>query len=243
MTDRDLHNDRNDDRNHDDDDDRVLKELLTRPADEVDDIDLVDALASARRATPHDTAPASRAASWLGAAGAAAAIALFVAFSGFGKDDNAFGKGDNATAKDGDDAPRAKGDGAGADDLEGLAVFVVDDSGVPRAAKDGATMRARDGLAFAIVGAPAFDYVLVYGVDDERRVFWFYPEVTGATATSVKAAPGELPDVIHDDSLRPGKLVVHAFFSRSPITNDAASTPTRSGPETSDVAVTLEVLP
>jgi len=88
------------------------------------------------------------------------------------------------------------------------------------------TIRKSDDLAFAYSNPPgqaAQTHLLVYGVDEHRHVYWYYPEWTDAAADprAIAVSPGaemrELPHAIRHD-LDGQRLTIVAVF-----TNDEPS--------------------
>jgi hypothetical protein len=98
-----------------------------------------------------------------------------------------------------------------------------------RVGRDGAvrlvdgTIRADDELAFAYSNTARQPYLLIFGVDEHRHVYWFHPAwpVGAAPPSAVRAAPGpgpfELPEAIrpHTDGRQ---LTIYALLSRQSIT-------------------------
>ncbi len=82
---------------------------------------------------------------------------------------------------------------------------------------------ARDGLVFAYRngGPRPFSHLMLFAVDESGRVYWFFPAWTEAVTppTSMPIVAGqeaiELREVVQHD-FAPGRLVVHALFSRKP---------------------------
>jgi hypothetical protein len=81
----------------------------------------------------------------------------------------------------------------------------------------GSTVRSTDDLAFAYCNPSGFHRLLVYGVDEHRHVYWYYPAwsnpVDDPHAIALAAGPGvrELPDAIRHN-LDGRELTIHAVF-------------------------------
>jgi hypothetical protein len=80
-----------------------------------------------------------------------------------------------------------------------------------------ATIRAGDDLAFAYTNAAGFRKLLVYGVDEHRHVYWYFPAWVDPKddphAVGIAAGPGlrELPEAIRHD-FDGHELTLHAVF-------------------------------
>jgi hypothetical protein len=112
--------------------------------------------------------------------------------------------------------------GAPAPTAESPAVWVY------RVARDGTvglaegTIRADDELAFAYSNTAGWPFLLIFGLDEHRHVYWFHPawRVGEPAPAAVHASPGpgpfELPEAIrhHTDGRR---LTVYALLSRQRI--------------------------
>lgn len=72
----------------------------------------------------------------------------------------------------------------------------------------------------------AFDYLMVFAVDDEGTVFWYYPahQVEGENPTSVSIRrtdePVQLPDAVTHE-LREGPMAIVGIFSHEPLEVDS----------------------
>ena len=81
-----------------------------------------------------------------------------------------------------------------------------------------------DGLLFGYtnVGPGSYQHLMLFGVDAEKRVLWFYPAYEQAgtdpvsTPISDNAVESLLPDVVRHD-YAPGPLTVYALFTREPL--------------------------
>ena len=91
------------------------------------------------------------------------------------------------------------------------------DAGPSRA---GDSIRRGDELTFAYGNASNKPFLLVYGVDERRHVFWYYPAWTDAQddPRSIAIQPGAhaLPDAIRHD-LVGSTLEIHAVFTDAPL--------------------------
>ncbi len=111
--------------------------------------------------------------------------------------------------------------------------------GTPKLA--GRSIGADDELAFAYSNPQAKPYVMVFGVDEHRRVYWFHPAwligapVPVAIRASAGPGPHELSDAIRH-SMDGRKLIVFAVFSDRAL--DATTVETRVR-----AAAAVDVLP
>jgi hypothetical protein len=80
-----------------------------------------------------------------------------------------------------------------------------------------AKIRAGDDLAFAYTNASGYKHLFVFGVDEHRHVYWYYPAWTSADddphGVDVAAGPEvrELPEAIRHE-LDGRELTIHAVF-------------------------------
>jgi hypothetical protein len=80
-----------------------------------------------------------------------------------------------------------------------------------------ATIHANDEIAFAYTNPGGFQRLLVYGVDEHRHVYWYYPAWVDPMADphAIAIAPGpelrELPEAIRH-ALDGHELTLHAVF-------------------------------
>lgn len=94
--------------------------------------------------------------------------------------------------------------------------YHVGPEGLPRVADP--SIARGDELAFAYSNPAAKPFLMIFGVDEHRHVYWFHPAWTAGQAapTAVRAAPGpgphELPDAIHQ-AFDGRRLAVYAAFS------------------------------
>jgi RNA polymerase sigma-70 factor (ECF subfamily) len=81
----------------------------------------------------------------------------------------------------------------------------------------GATIRPTDDLAFAYTNPSGYRRLLVYGVDEHRHVYWYYPAWSDPVADphAIGVAPGvelrELPEAIRH-AIDGRELTIHAVF-------------------------------
>jgi hypothetical protein len=80
-----------------------------------------------------------------------------------------------------------------------------------------ATIRPNDAIAFAYTNAGSFRKLLVYGVDEHRHVYWYFPAWVDPNDDphAVSISPGaelrELPEAVRHD-LDGHELTLHAVF-------------------------------
>lgn len=111
--------------------------------------------------------------------------------------------------------------GSGQAEASRLMVYAVGADGVP--APVGEALDARQELAFAYRNPDARRYLLVFGVDEAGRVYWYHPSWTDPEANP-RAVPihagdalWELPEAI-SQPLAAGRLTVHGVFLDEPMT-------------------------
>jgi hypothetical protein len=126
------------------------------------------------------------------------------------------------------------------------------DAGPTRA---GTAIHRGDELSFVYGNTADKRYLMIYGVDEHRHVFWYYPGWSNPKEdpSSVAIAPGaqSLPDAIRHD-LDGEQLAIHAVFTDLPLTVKAVEgfissapigkTPT-FGPGSIDRTIRFEVDP
>jgi len=118
-------------------------------------------------------------------------------------------------AVDGDFTPRG-----GAATLPALVVYRLDASGSSRPAS--AAIGSSDELAFAYRNPAGRKFLLVFGVDEHRHVYWYHPGWTDAaqdpTAVPIRATPDltELPEAIAH-RLYGARLTLHALLLDAPV--------------------------
>ena len=149
----------------------------------------------------------------------------------------------------------ARGGGdAGADDSSSYVIVYrgANDAGPTRA---GTSIRRGDELSFGYGNLANKRYLMIYGVDEHRHVFWYYPAWSDPKADpqSIAIAPGaqSLPDAIKHE-LDGTHLELHAVFTDVPLTVKAVEglisgapigkTPT-FGPGSIDRTIRFEVDP
>jgi len=134
-------------------------------------------------------------------------------------------RGDHAVAE----APVARGAAVTAERAPRLFVYRFDGGGTAARAPQRVapqlvdhSVRGNDELAFAYSNPAGRRYVAIFGVDDERRVYWFHPAWPVGTPAprAIAAAPGpgphELPEAIHHD-LAGRRLTIRAAFADRPL--------------------------
>jgi hypothetical protein len=104
------------------------------------------------------------------------------------------------------------------------------DAGPQRA---GAAIGRGDELSFGYGNTAGKRYLMVYGVDEHRHVFWYYPGWSDPKEdpSSIAIAPGaqSLPDAIEHD-LDGKQLEIHAVFTDLPMTVKAVEALISSAP-------------
>jgi hypothetical protein len=148
---------------------------------------------------------------------------------------------------------RGGGDSSAADDASYVIVYRgATDAGPSRA---GASVHRSDELSFGYGNTSNKRYLMIYGVDEHRHVFWYYPGWSDPKddPRSIAIAPGaqSLPDAIKHD-LEGKQLEIHAVFTDIPLTVKAVEaqisgapigkTPT-FGPGSIDRTIRFEVEP
>lgn len=84
------------------------------------------------------------------------------------------------------------------------------------------TLSERNELAFAYSNPTGLPYLMIFGVDEHRHVYWFHPGWARGTPppAAVRAAPGvgphELADAVHHD-FDGRSLAVYLVSSRQPL--------------------------
>ncbi len=118
------------------------------------------------------------------------------------------------------------------------------------------SVRGGDELAFAYSNPAGRRYVAIFGVDDQRRVYWFHPAwPVGAPAPRAIAAaagpgPHELPEAIHHDVAGRRLTIRAAFADRALAVGDIEAAVQSAGADSGalasrlgpDVVVTERVL-
>jgi hypothetical protein len=190
---------------------RHIASSLAAPVPELDGIDLA-ARVHAELARP--AAPEKRRLSllpWATVLAAAACVGLFVS---------------RGLAPEPEPSAefRAKSAGSGLSDAQRWAGVQIHRAITPTSLEPlGPEMRAEDGLLFSYtnIGPEPFPYLTIFGLDASGEVRWFYPtyEQAGSNPKSIRIEPRahvSLGDVIAHD-YAPGTLVIHALFTREPL--------------------------
>jgi hypothetical protein len=134
----------------------------------------------------------------------AAALMLFLAFRGARPVDGGF------TAR-----------GAGGEPF-GSSVLVYRSAPLGKPSRAGDSIGARDELAFAYENPSAKRYLMIFGVDEHRHVFWYHPGWSNPgedpTSISIETTPGvhHLHEAIAHE-LDGRELEIHALFTDSPL--------------------------
>jgi hypothetical protein len=106
------------------------------------------------------------------------------------------------------------------DHAEGIRVFRVPGSGTAVAA--GPSVGAHDELAFAYENPRNEPYLMIFGVDEKRRIYWFFPawseesQTPRAIAISSGAEVHELREAIRHP-LTGKRLEIHGLFLDRPL--------------------------
>lgn len=141
----------------------------------------------------------------VGALAAAAAALLFVGTRGDRRPDQGF------QARGGD------GTAGGA----GLVVYRVEDGGLVAAGEE---IRATSELAFAYGNPSAKKHMVIFAVDERRRVFWYHPAWTDEAQdpSAVAARAGEGPHTLGEAVRHPfdpgGRVRICSVFTDEPVT-------------------------
>jgi hypothetical protein len=105
----------------------------------------------------------------------------------------------------------------GGGDASAESAYLVVNQGGSRA---GETIARNDELTFGYGNTAGKRFLMVFGVDEHRHVFWYYPAWTDPSTdpTSIAITPGarSLPDAVRHD-LDGAELSVHAVFTDSPL--------------------------
>lgn len=184
--------------------DRALIDALRAPDDGVANVDLV---AGVRARIAASEPKRSRWPAYAGALAVAAGFALFF-----------FPRGAS------EDGFRAKGLSTATEDKwAGVKAFVVEADATSRPLDAALDSGANVVFTYTNLGERPYDYLMIFGVDAEGAVHWYYPAWTDASenpaAVRIRGESGDvpLPDrVAHD--LPSGRYVIHAVFMRSPKT-------------------------
>jgi len=186
---------------------REIRQGLGRPIPALEGIDLVPALRRAVAAPPASARRSRRPPLWGAILGAGAlaglgALALWPRQAEFD----------------------AKGGAASHEDTRwaGLQAYRVGRSEQPEPLVD--HLASGDGLLFSYtnIGPRPFDFLMIFGVDAQGEVRWFFPsyERLGTDPTSIAIKKGEaevaLGEVIRHE-VPAGPLAIHALFTRRPL--------------------------
>lgn len=187
-----------------------VRELLGAPATALESIDLAARVRTAvRRPVAPRTGP--RMPLWLGAAAACVALVSFFSLR-------------PRVVGDGAAEFRAKGNALRISEgnrWAGIQVYRVSDGGAPE--RLGPRVGARDGFVFSYtnIGAQPFRYLMIFAVDANEKVRWFYPayESAGTNPESISIERGRanvpLGELLQHDFAR-GSLSLYALFTNQP---------------------------
>jgi len=187
---------------------RALGDALSAPLPELERVELTSRVRKALAEPAPSPSGRRRPRTWmLGAAAAlAAAFALVVGARPERSQDAEFRAKSAAIAPNG-----AR--------WAGIEVHRVDATGASERVRE--RLSPRDGLVFSYtnLGPAPFEYLMIFAVDAQGRVYWFYPayEQAGtdpaAVAIQKRTSETRLPDVVHHD-FAPGTLSIHGLFAR-----------------------------
>jgi hypothetical protein len=161
-------------------------------------------------------------------AGAVAAAALVICVSS--------GRPHSEHAGGVEEAPVARGPAVTAGAAPRLFIYRFDAAGAPARRPEliDRSMRRRDELAFAYSNPSGRHYIAIFGVDENRRVYWFHPAwPVGAPAPrAIAAVPGpephELPEAIRHEIVG-RRLTIHAAFADRPLAAEDVEAAVRTG--------------
>lgn len=142
----------------------------------------------------------------LGALALAAAVLLFFGSRAMKPDESGF---------------TARG-GGGAGDVAASSVVVYRAARVGKPSRAGDSIGARDELAFAYENASAKRYLMIFGVDEHRHVYWYHPgwanPADDPTSIAIETTPGihHLHEAIAHE-LDGKELEIHALFTDAPL--------------------------
>lgn len=120
-----------------------------------------------------------------------------------------------------DDGFRARGGNAVTETgRPSLGIYRVGADGITRAQRAGSDIRSGEPLAFSFTNPPAtgFTRLMVFAVDQDDRVFWFWPAWTNPAddPASIYITPGTEPTELGESvrhPLTPGRVTIYALFS------------------------------
>jgi hypothetical protein len=154
--------------------------------------------------------PAPRWTRWAGPAAAlamAAAVLLVLGLRGMKPPDSGF---------------TARGGRPSAGEAAGSSIIVYRAAARAKPSRAGDSIGARDELAFAYDNASAKRYLVIFGIDEHRHVFWYHPgwsnPADDPTSIAIETTPGvhHLHEAIAHD-LDGQKLEIHALFTDAPL--------------------------
>ncbi|HEU5074037.1 MAG TPA: hypothetical protein VFU02_07685 [Polyangiaceae bacterium] len=219
---------------------RRIRDALSAAAPEVDDLDLVAAVRNqahapgaaragarssvfsrarmgfsvfsrARAALPEFGRAPRRLPAFAALAAGASIAAVFLAV--------AVSQQNSPSAADHEFRSKAASSAAAQERWTGIRIYrVVQDQAPERVTE---SLDRRDTLLFSYtnLGPEPFEYLMIFAVGDDRRVYWFYPayEAASETPQSVRIEAGNalLADAVEHDYLGE-RLEVYALFSRRP---------------------------
>lgn len=190
---------------------RRIRDALGAATPEVDDLDLVAAVRN-KAQKPATIRPhrRSRVFGVLAAVAGIAAISLGIVVT----------QQSSLSAPDEEFRPKAASSTAAQERWTGIRIYRA----VPNQAPErvGESLDRRDALLFSYtnLGPDPFEYLMIFGIGDDQRVYWFYPayEAASQNPQSIDIDPGNalLTDAIEHD-YRAGGLEVYALFSHQPL--------------------------
>lgn len=228
---------------------RRIRNALTAATPEVDDLDLVAAVRNqAQKPATIRTPKRSPVFAALAAVAGIAAMSLGVALSqrdvASAPDSAGFGR---ALERSHEFRAKAASSTAAEERWTGIRIYRV----VPNQAPERVTesLDRRDALLFSYtnLGSEPFEHLMIYGIGDDQRVYWFYPayEAASENPRSIDINPGNalLADAVeHDYSAR--RLEVYALFSHQPLhVSQVEASGTAPIPGTSVRRISLRVRP
>jgi len=189
---------------------QAIRAALAASVDRLAELDLVPAVMERVRREPRAHAAGRRWRAWTGMLGVAACIGLGLII-GLREHEGASTEFRPKAVR----SPAQRADAA----WTGFRVFRIDATGAPEPLPH--EMRRRDGLMFSYVNAarPAYDYLMVFGVDADQQVRWFHPAYeradTDPTAVRIRPAtdPQLLSEIVEHD-LKPGSMTIYGVFTR-----------------------------
>lgn len=110
----------------------------------------------------------------------------------------------------------------GGGETGGSSVLVYKSAPLGKPTRAGEAIGAHDELAFAYENASAKRYLMIFGIDEHRHVFWYHPgwanPADDPTSIAIETTPGvhHLHEAIAQD-LDGRELEIHALFTDSPL--------------------------